>query len=162
MRIDRWSSPRPDTLKVSVSSVSSTRRLTSVLSSRKRRSRQMAGGHILAFLPGERTVIDNKVHRNSRFGYFLERYRFRCFRCADRIADPQVCNTGNCYDRTDCRGGYFYLIQTVKFVQLADLDALLFVRIMVVYEYCLLIDGDRTAVYLLRRYVRHTHYSRSY
>ena len=40
IRTERWSSPRPDTLKLSVFSDSSTRRLTSVFSSRNRRSRK--------------------------------------------------------------------------------------------------------------------------
>ena len=37
---DKWSSPLPDTLKLSAFSVSSTRRLTSVFNSRNRRSRR--------------------------------------------------------------------------------------------------------------------------
>ena len=58
----------------------------------------------------------------------------------------QIRDTGNRYDGTDGSGLYIHLIQAVKLIELADLYFIFFVRIVVVYDNHILVDGDSTAV----------------
>ena len=57
--------------------------------------------HILAFLTGKRRVVDDKVHGDGWLGYLLERNRLRMIRRTERIADMDIRDAGNCYDRAD-------------------------------------------------------------
>ena len=60
----------------------------------------------------------------------------------DRISDVQIRDTGNRYDGTDGCGLNLHLIQTVKLIELADFNFVFFVRIVVVYDNHVLVDGD--------------------
>ena len=51
---------------------------------------------------------------------------------AESITDMDVCDTGNSNDGTNSSFLYFNLIQTVKLIELADLNFLTFVQIMMV------------------------------
>ena len=66
IRIVRWSSPRPDTVHVSVESVSSTRSATFRSSSRYSRSRTWRDVTNFPSRAGERRVVDDEVHRDRR------------------------------------------------------------------------------------------------
>ena len=92
----------------------------------------MTGGNVFTFLTGQRTVIYDEVHGNSRLGNLLERNCLRVFSAAESITDMDVCDTGNSNDGTNSSFLYFNLIQTVKLVELADLNFLTFVQIMMV------------------------------
>ena len=70
----------------------------------------VAGGDILTFLSGKRRVVYDKVHGDRRLGDLLERNRLRVFRCADRISDVDISDTGDRNDRTDLCLGHFYFI----------------------------------------------------
>ena len=93
---------------------------------------QMTGGNVFTFLTGQRTVIYDEVHGNSRLGNLLERNSFRIIPCAESITDMDICDTGNSNDSTDSGLFYFNFVQTVKLVELADLNFLTFVQIMMV------------------------------
>ena len=69
-------------------------------------------------------------------------------RVAEGVADVQICDTGNGYDRTDGSLRYLHFIQTVKFIKLADLYLFLLVRVMMVYHDTLLVYFNRTIIYL--------------
>ena len=100
----------------------------------------MTGGNEFTLLSGERAVIYDEIHGQCRLGNFLERNGNRILRCADGITDMDICNTGNSYDGTDLCLCDIHLVQTVKLVKLADADAFLLVRLVVVYNNRLLID----------------------
>ena len=53
---------------------------------------QMAAGHVLALLAGERRVIDNKLHRNGRLTDFLERNGRHMVNGAERVANMDIGN----------------------------------------------------------------------
>ena len=93
---------------------------------------KMTGGNVFTFLTGQRTVIYDEVHGNSRLGNLLERNSFRIISCAESITDMDICDTGNSNDSTDSGLFYFNFVQTVKLVELADLNFLTFVQIMMV------------------------------
>ena len=61
----------------------------------------MAGSDEFTFLSGERAVVYHEVHGKRRLRNLLERYCNRIFRCTDRISDVDICDTGDCYDRSD-------------------------------------------------------------
>ena len=44
---------------------------------------------------------NQEVHGKRRLRNLLERYCNRIFRCTDRISDVDICDTGDCYDRSD-------------------------------------------------------------
>ena len=100
----------------------------------------MTGGNEFTLLSGERTVIYDEIHGQCRLGNLLERNGNRILRCADGITDMDICNTGNGYDGTDLCLCDVHLVQTVKFVKLADADTFLLVRLVVVDNNRLLID----------------------
>ena len=109
---------------------------------------QVAGGDEFTFLAGKRAVIYDEVHGNRRLGNFLERDRIRCVDRADRITDVKLRDAGKCDDGTDrCRGN-LNLVQTVKLIQLADLNLVFFIRIRVVDNDNVLVDRKCTTVYL--------------
>ena len=87
------------------------------------------------------------MHSNGRLGNLLERNGFYMLRPAQGISDVQVCDTGNGYDGTNGSRFYFYFIQTVKLIQLADLDTFLFVRLVMIYQNAFLVYLDDTVVY---------------
>ena len=59
------------------------------------------GLKVVLVCTGERAVIDIKLHGDGRLRNLLERYGNRIFRCTDRISDVDICDTGDCYDRSD-------------------------------------------------------------
>ena len=67
MRMPRCSSPRPETFTPSGRPRSSTRRATFTRSSRSEPVLDLAEGHRLAVLAGERTIVDQEEHGDGRF-----------------------------------------------------------------------------------------------
>lgn len=61
----------------------------------------MTGSDIFSFLTGERTVVYDEIHGDSRLGNLLERNSYRIFRRTDGISNVNVRNTGDGYDGTD-------------------------------------------------------------
>ena len=108
---------------------------------------QVTGGDELSFLSCQRAVVDKELHGDGRLGNLLERDGYRVICGADRIADVDICNTGNGYDGADAGRFHFYFVQTVELVQLADLDALFFVRVVMVYQYGVHVDTDFAVVH---------------
>ena len=51
-----------------------------------------------------------------------------------------ICDTGNCHDRTDLCFLYFYFIQTLKLIELTDLNLAELVRLVMV-------DDDAVLIY---------------
>ena len=92
----------------------------------------MTGCDVFTFLACQRTVIYDEVHGNGRLGNLLERNSFRIIPCAESITDMDICDTGNSNDSADSGLFYFNFVQTVKLVELADLNFLTFVQIMMV------------------------------
>ena len=115
----------------------------------------VAGSDIFSFLPGQRAVIDNEVHGDRRLGDLLERDGFRSVQRADRIANVKVRDARKGNDGSDGRGRHIYLIQSVEFIELADLHALLHRRVMMVDHDDFLIDADGSAVDLAYAYSSH-------
>jgi hypothetical protein len=72
----KCNSPRPETRKLSVSVVSSTRSAILVSSSLRRRSRIWPTGHELAFGAGVGRVVDHEGHVQRRFVDLEHRQRF--------------------------------------------------------------------------------------
>lgn len=72
MSTDRCSSPRPDTLKASVDSVSSTRRDTSVFRLPNQPIPDVAAGYKLALQTRQRGVIDHEMHGDGGLTDLLE------------------------------------------------------------------------------------------
>ena len=107
----------------------------------------MTGSYELALLTCQWAVIYHKMHGDRRLGNLLERDRFRIFHVTQGITDMDFRDTGDGYDRTDTGFLYFYFIQTVKLVQLADLYFFLFGRIMMVHQHHFLVDSDLTVVH---------------
>ena len=93
---------------------------------------KMTGGNIFTFLASQRTVIYDEVHGNGRFGNLLERNSLRIISCAESITDMDICDTGNSNDRTNVGFLHFNFVQTVKLIELADLNFLAFIQIMMV------------------------------
>ena len=68
-------------------------------------------------------------------------------RGAEGITDMKIGNTGDGYDGTNGSLVYFYFVQTVKLIELADLDTALLVRLVMVYEDTVLVYFDSTVVH---------------
>ena len=109
---------------------------------------QVAGRDVFAFLSGQRGIVYDKIHRNGRFGNFLERDCLRVFRRADGIADMDVRNARNSDNGADAGFLYIDFVQAVKFVQLADFDLFQLVRVVMVDNDGFLVDFQRTVVHL--------------
>ena len=92
----------------------------------------MTGCDVFTFLTSQRTVIYNEVHGNGRLGNLLERNSLRVLSTAEGITDVDICDTGNSNDRTNSSFFHFNFVQTVKLIELADLNFLTFVQIMMV------------------------------
>ena len=80
----------------------------------------MPGGDILALMSGEGTVVDDELHGDRRLGNLLERDGGRILRGAQGISDGNVGDAGDGNDGTDACFLYIHLIQSVKFIELAD------------------------------------------
>ena len=93
---------------------------------------EMTGSNVFTFLASQRTVIYDEVHGDSRLGNLLERNCFWVVSCAESITDMNICDTGNRNDRTDVGFFYFNFVQTVKLIELADLNFFTLVNIMMV------------------------------
>ena len=70
----------------------------------------MAGSDKFTLLTCKRTVIHNKIHCDCRLGYFLERDWGRMFNGADRVADMDIRNTGDCDNGTDASLCHFHFL----------------------------------------------------
>ena len=106
----------------------------------------VAGGHILSFLAGERTVIDAEIHRDGGLFDLLKCDRVRRVGRAYGVADMQIIDTGQGNNGAD--GGLLHgnFFQTVEFIQLCDAYLFLFRGIMMVHEKGVLVDADDAAV----------------
>ena len=107
---------------------------------------EVTGSDIFTFLPCKWAVVYKEVHGDGRLGDFLEWNGLRIVSCAECISDVNVCDTGDCHDRTDSSALNFNFVQTVKLVELADLYALMFVRVMMVQKHQLLVYGNSSAL----------------
>ena len=58
-----------------------------------------------------------------------------------------VCNTGNCNNGSDGCFFYFYTVQSLKFVKFGNLYFFKFIRIVMVYDYCILVYTDGSVIY---------------
>ena len=101
---------------------------------------------VRSFTSRKRAVVNDKVHGDRRLGYLLERNRVFLTYFADRIADLEITDTGDRYDRTDFRFLHIHLAQTVEFVKLGDPGLLMNGRIVIIHPNNLLSDSDGTVV----------------
>ena len=106
----------------------------------------LSRGAVCTLASRKRTIVNDKVHGDRRLGYLLERNRVFLTYFADRIADLEVTDTGDRYDRTDFRFLHIHLAQTVEFVKLGDPGLLMNGRIVIIHPNNLLSDSDGTVV----------------
>ena len=106
---------------------------------------QVAGSYVFTFFTGQRAVVYDEVHGNSRLGDFLERDGNRVVQiAAESISDVDIRDTGNSNDRTDACLSNLYFFQSVKFIQFADLYFFLLGQIVVVDQHNVLVHADRS------------------
>ena len=74
----------------------------------------MAGRDVFSVRSGKRAVVDNKIHGQRRFGYFLKRNGRRLIHRTDGISDMKIGNSRYCHDGTDVCFCDFYFIQSVS------------------------------------------------
>ena len=89
---------------------------------------QVAGCYVFALLPGKRTVVHDKVHRDRRFGDPLEWDGLRVIRGTEGVADMNVGNTGDRDNGTDAGFRNLDAVQALKLVKFA-------------YFYFIIMDG---------------------
>ena len=77
---------------------------------------QMAARHILAVFAGERGVVDGEGHGDRGLRDLLERDRLGSIGRTERIADMEVRNSRDSYDRADLRLLDFHAAQAFKFI----------------------------------------------
>ena len=108
----------------------------------------MSGGDEFAFLTCQRAVVYQEIHGDGRLGDLLERDGLRILGRAEGVANMDIADAGDGDDGTHGRLVYLHLLQSVKFVQLADLNAAHLVGIVVVYNHAILVDADGSVVHL--------------
>ena len=109
---------------------------------------EMAAGHVLAVLAGQRRIVDIKGHGDGGLGDLLEGDGHRILGGTQGIADMKIADAGNGYDGADPGFLDFYAGEAFELVELADLDPALHFGIMVVDDDHFLIDLQQAVVYL--------------
>jgi len=117
----RCSSPRPETIKESASSVSSTFNATLISSSFCNRSRSWRLVTNLPSVPASGEVFTPEVHVQRRLIHQQQRQRLRIFLVADGDADAHFFNPGNQDDIPGLRFFQLHPFQTVESHHLVDL-----------------------------------------
>ena len=107
---------------------------------------EVAAGDILAVFAGERGVVDAEGHRDRGLRNLLERNSRRRIGRADRITDMEIGDTGYSYDRSDMGFIHLNAPESLKFVELTDLDLSHLVGVVVVYDDAFLIHFQGSAV----------------
>ena len=102
----------------------------------------LAGRAVLALAARKRAVVDDEVHRDRRLRDLLERDRLIVARCADRVADLQISDTGDSDNRADIRLLDINLVEAVELIELRDLCLLMDIRVVIVHAHDRLADGD--------------------
>ena len=100
----------------------------------------------LTFLPRKRGIIYNEIHGDRRFRNLLELDRFRCFRRAERVSDLKIRNAGDGNNRADSRFFYLHLIQTLKFIKLADFGLYHAIRFMMIDNHHFIIHAKCSVI----------------
>ena len=106
----------------------------------------MAAGHIFSVLAGKRRIIDIKGHCDGGLGDLLERDRLRMIGRAESVADMEVVDPGDGDDRSNPGLLHLYAAQAFKFIELADLDLAVHIRIVVVDDDTFLIDTQPSVI----------------
>ena len=109
---------------------------------------KVTGSDVFTFLSCKRAVVYKEVHGDCRLGNLLERNGLRVVSCTECITDVDICDTGDCNNSSDGSALNFNFVQSVKFVEFADLYALVFVRVMMVQKHQLLVYGNGSALNL--------------
>ena len=81
---------------------------------------KVSGSNELALTTGERAVI---YHKHHRYGWLVDLYKWQCLYailCANGFTDVQVGNAGYRNDFANAGRLYFYLLQALVNVNLAD------------------------------------------
>ena len=87
----------------------------------------MTGSDKFTFLSCKRAVVYKEVHGDGRLRKSSGTEWTRVISCTECISNVDICNTGDRNDGSDGSTLDFNLVQAVKFVELADLYALVFV-----------------------------------
>ena len=109
---------------------------------------KVTGSDVFTFLSCKRTVVYKEVHGDCWLGNLLERNGLRVVSCTEGISNVDIRDTGDCNNSSDGSAFNFNFVQPVKFVEFADLYALVFVRVMMVQKHQLLVHGNGSALNL--------------
>ncbi len=108
----------------------------------------VAAGDIFAVLARQRGIIDIEGHCNGGLGNLLERDGHGILGRAEGIADVQIIDSRYGNDGSDAGLLYLDAAQSLKLIELADLDLAAHIGIVMVHDHTLLVDADGSVVHL--------------